>query len=260
MADRGNGEENETLMNGGDNVDTDTTSNGADEPDYIAIEAHLSSGCYPEKMKGRPDLKSNLRKVSSKYILLKGILHFKYAEVKMKGKSGAPAYLRVVKDVEVRKKVLKSVHEGAGETIQSISMGGHVGRDKTIQKLVDANMWWPRMNIDARQFVKTCAQCQRGNTRFDKAATKLHPIPIPSKVWHQIGVDLCSLPHTDEGFVCICVVVDYFSKWVEAKPLKTKTAHEVAMFCMSLFVATDVPAYKSMIKDGNFAMLFQILY
>ena len=32
-------------------------------------------------------------------------------------------------------------------------------------------MWWPRMNIDARQFVKTCAQCQRGNTRFDKAAT-----------------------------------------------------------------------------------------
>ena len=33
-------------------------------------------------------------------------------------------------------------------------------------------------NIDARQFVKTCAQCQRGNTRFDKAAAKLHPIPI----------------------------------------------------------------------------------
>ena len=25
-------------------------------------------------------------------------------------------------------------------------------------------------------------------------------------------------PDTDEGFVCVCVVVDYFSKWVEAKP------------------------------------------
>ena len=236
MADTGNGEENETVdntMNGEvkDVEDADTTSNGADEPDYNAIEAYLSSGCYPEKMK---DLKSNLRKVSSKYILLKGILHFKYAEVKMKGKSGAPAYLRVVKDVEARNKVLKSVHEGAGETIQSKSMGGHVGRDKTIQKLVDANMWWPRMNIDARHVVKTCAQCQRGNTRFDKAATKLHPIPIPSKVWYQIGVDLCSLPHTDEGFVCVCVVVDYFSKWVEAKPLKAKTAHEVAVFLYEL--------------------------
>ena len=95
MADTGNGKENETVdntMNGEvkDVEDADTTSNGADEPDY---NAYLSSGCYPEKMKGRPDLKSNLRKVSSKYILLNGILHFEYAEVKMKGKSGAPAYL-----------------------------------------------------------------------------------------------------------------------------------------------------------------------
>ena len=83
------------------------------------------------------------------------------------------------------------------------------------------------MNIDARQFVKTCAQC---HTRFDKAATKLHPIPIPSKISYQ---DLCSLPHTD-GFVCVCVVIDYFSKWVDAKPLKAKTAHEVAVFLYEL--------------------------
>ena len=145
MADTCNGEENETVdntMNGEekDVEDADTTRNGADELDYNAIEISIFiySGCYPEKMKGRPDLKSNLRKVSSKYILLKGILHFKYAEVKMKGKSGATVYLRVVKDAEARNKVLKSVHEGAGETIESKSMGVHVGRDKTIQKLVDA--------------------------------------------------------------------------------------------------------------------------
>ena len=45
----------------------------------------------------------------------------------MKGKSRAPAYLRVVKDIEARNKVLKSVHEGAGKTIQSKSMGGGGG-------------------------------------------------------------------------------------------------------------------------------------
>ena len=87
-------------------------------------------------MKGRPDLKSNLRKVSSKYIILKGILHFKYAEVRMKGKSGATVYLRVVKDAEARNKVLKSVHEGAGETIESKSMGVHVCREKRFKS------WW----------------------------------------------------------------------------------------------------------------------
>ena len=64
----------------------------------------------------------------------RGILHFKYAEVKMKGKLEVKyRSCLLVKDVEARNKVLKSVHEGAGETIQSKSIGGHVGRDKT---------WW----------------------------------------------------------------------------------------------------------------------
>ena len=70
-------------------------------------------------------------------------------------------------------------------------------------------------------------------------------------------MDLCSLPHTDEGFVCICVVVDYISKWVEAKLLKAKTAHEVAVFLYELICRYGC---SSMIKDGNFAMQFHILY
>ena len=98
------------------------------------------------------------------------------------------------------------------------------------------------------------------NVRFDKAVTKLHPIPIPSKVWFQIGVDLCSLPHTDEGFVCVCVVVDYFSKWVEAKPLKAKTAHEVAVFLYELICRHGCTCIQ--INDQgrkNFAMKFHTL-
>ena len=69
------------------------------------------------------------------------------------------------------------------------------------------------MNMDAGQFLKTCVQCQHGNTRFDKAETKQYSIPIPSKVFgNQFGMDLCRLPHRDEEFACICVVVDYFTK------------------------------------------------
>ena len=74
----------------------------------------------------------------------------------MKGKSGAPAYLRAVKDVETRNKVLKSVQEGAGDTIQSKSMGVMLVVIKRINSWMYAKMWWPRMNIDAKQFVKTC--------------------------------------------------------------------------------------------------------
>ena len=80
----------------------------------------------------------------------------------MKGESAWSSCLleSIVKDVEARNKVLKSVHEGAGETIQSKSMGGHVGRDKTIQKFSGGCQYVvAKDEIDARQFVKTCAQC-----------------------------------------------------------------------------------------------------
>ena len=43
----------------------------------------------------------------------------------------------------------------------------------------------------------------------------------------QIGVDLCSLPEVD-GYNTLVVAIDYFSKWSEAKPLKSKDSVLVA--------------------------------
>jgi hypothetical protein len=185
------------------------------------------------------------------------VLHFRYGQQKVKSNSKAPAYLRVIKSVEIRKQILKAIHQGScdtkssvqenhanikddvegseeKQTIQAAAIGGHIGRDKTLLKLLDADVWWPGMNLDVREFVRTCEVCQLGNTKFDKAAPTMHSIPIPTKVWSQIGVDLCSLPKTTEGYVAICVVVDYFSKWVEAKPIAAKTAGEVATFLYEL--------------------------
>ncbi|XP_065665696.1 uncharacterized protein LOC136087118 [Hydra vulgaris] len=63
-----------------------------------------------------------------------------------------------------------------------------------------------------------------------KVSPELHPIPVPTKVWHQVGVVLCSLPKNLESYIGICVVVDYFSKWIEAKPIYNKSAEEVSRF------------------------------
>lgn len=225
------------------------------EPPFDIIERFLESGSYPVNMKGRPDLKANLRRISKKYSLSKGVLHFRYGQQKVKSNSMAPAYLRVIKDKEIRKHILEAIHQGSNDrkfpiqayfasnkdeenekkqSIQAAAMGGHIGRDKTVLKLVDADVWWPGMNTDVREFVKTCERCQRGNTTFKKTTPTMHSIPIPSKVWSQIGVDLCCLPKTEDGYVAICVVVDYFSKWVEAKPIRTKTAAEVTNFLYEL--------------------------
>ena len=46
----------------------------------------------------------------------------------------------------------------------------------------------------------------------------------------QIGVDLSCFPPTPEGFRYVVTAVDYSTKWVETRPLKSKTADEVNSF------------------------------
>nr|XP_047129408.1 uncharacterized protein LOC124809380 [Hydra vulgaris] len=116
-----------------------------------------------------------------------------------------------------RNQYKKAAHNGLGISTESKAIGGHVGRDKTIWILIDSGCWWPNMNKDVRNYVATFESYQKSNSKMKK-----------------VGVDLCSLPKNPEGYVGICVVVDYFSKWIEAKPIYNKSAEEVSRFLYEL--------------------------
>ena len=58
---------------------------------------------------------------------------------------------------------------------------------------------------------------------------ELQSIPIESKVMKQVGIDLCNLPEVD-GYKHLIVLIDYFSKWSEAKPVIDKSVPTVARF------------------------------
>ena len=90
----------------------------------------------------------------------------------------------------------------------------------------------------------TCDRCQRARPRFVKAAPEMHPLPVEATPWQQIDIDICSLKATPDGFRYIVVVVDYFTKWIEAKALKDKTAVSVAQFLYECFCRHDMPAIK----------------
>ncbi|CAK9302239.1 unnamed protein product [Gordionus sp. m RMFG-2023] len=125
------------------------------------------------------------------------------------------------------------VHSGCDTNVSAISLAAHFGITKTYSKLADS-FWWPNMKLDVVNFVKCCDICQRSNTRFDKTNNELHSIPIPTKVWTQIGVDLTALPESEDGYKYIAVAVDYFSKYIVAMPLKDKTAKSISRFLYSL--------------------------
>ena len=90
--------------------------------------------------------------------------------------------------------------------------------------------------------VQHCDICQRVKRKFDHPSEPLHPLPVPSKVWSQIGVDLVGpLQVTSSGNQYIVVAVDYFSKWPEAKAIPSKEAIHVADFLNSLFLRHGFP-------------------
>ena len=65
--------------------------------------------------------------------------------------------------------------------------GGHLGRDKTLEKISGRFYWRSNMTNDVKDFVTLCERCQRTNDKFTKPGSVLHPIPIEPEVWKHAG-------------------------------------------------------------------------
>nr|GEY36157.1 DNA-directed DNA polymerase [Tanacetum cinerariifolium] len=109
--------------------------------------------------------------------------------------------------------ILKACHEGP--------TGGHNGANFTAKKVFDASFFWPTIYRDAHNLVKSCYSCQRQDFMG----------PFPSS----------------RGNRYILVVVDYLSKWVEAKALPTNDVCVVVNFLKSLFARFETP--RAIISD-----------
>ena len=120
-----------------------------------------------------------------------------------------------------------NVHSGIGNSEYSKAMASHRGKNSSYERIAQRFFWYNISN-DISDFVKKCEQCQKqGDLKSPKADLK--PIPIPSTVMKQVGVDICNLPETD-GYCHVIVLIDYFSKWSEAKPTKDKYPRTAAQF------------------------------
>ena len=62
-----------------------------------------------------------------------------------------------------------------------------------------------------------------------KGRDDLHPIPVPSKVWCQVGVDIMTMKSVDR-YKYLITAMDYFSKNMEMRALRNKSAKDVALF------------------------------
>ena len=59
--------------------------------------------------------------------------------------------------------MIKVLHKGPGDSIESKATGAHLGRDKTRAKVAE-RFFWPNFTDDVAAFCASCNECQMANT------------------------------------------------------------------------------------------------
>uniref|UniRef100_A0A2N9I5K1 Uncharacterized protein n=1 Tax=Fagus sylvatica TaxID=28930 RepID=A0A2N9I5K1_FAGSY len=118
--------------------------------------------------------------------------------------------------------VMKEAHSG--------ECGEHQGKKRLYQLLLTLGYYWPTMKKDTVDFVKSCHTCQLQANLIHTHPTSLQNMATPWP-FHTWGLDLIGpINPSSGGYIWILVATEYFSKWVEAIPLRKATGAAVANF------------------------------
>jgi len=96
---------------------------------------------------------------------------------------------------------------------------GHFGIRKTIN-LLNRDFWWPSLNSDAKDYIRSCETCCRSKDSRHKPYGYLQPLEIPNRPWISIAMDFITDLPESSGFTCIFVIVDRFSKMCHFIPFE----------------------------------------
>ncbi|XP_071727914.1 uncharacterized protein [Rutidosis leptorrhynchoides] len=158
---------------------------------------------------------SEARKIKMKapmYLLDKEILY---------RKSFLGPHLRCLNPTQAES-IIREVHEGICAL--------HSGHKTVTSKIMWLGYYWPSMYRDAAEVIRKCQSCQL-HAPVSKAPR--HPMipvtsPWPFCKW---AIDIVGPFLAGPGGVKFLVVaIDYFTKWVEAKPLKIISGKQIRNF------------------------------
>ena len=107
--------------------------------------------------------------------------------------------LLVLRDLEQQKRIIESVHMGSGDSDTARCLGGHIGIDRTRAKILE-RFYWKYIGQDVKNFVLACDRCQKVNPVQHAEVAELHPVPVPTAVMAQIGIDITNLPRKGGRF------------------------------------------------------------
>jgi hypothetical protein len=118
--------------------------------------------------------------------------------------------------------ILQEVHVGI--------CGGHIGACALAAKVLRQGFYWPAIIDDATKLATTYEACQKFSHRC-KAPAQPSQLIAPSWPLQRWGIDIVGkLTPAQGNYTFAIVAVEYFTKWVEAKPVTSIISTTIQKF------------------------------
>ena len=137
---------------------------------------------------------------------------------------------RVVAPPPARSRIMEEIHEA------------HPGVSR-MKSYARSYVWWPKMDLELENKVKTCTQCQINQNLSPPAP--LHPWEWPDRPWSRLHVDFAG-PFMGQMFF---IMVDAHSKWIEAHIMSNITAPATIEKLRQVFAVHGLP--DSLVSDNG---------
>uniref|UniRef100_A0A2N9ERP7 Integrase catalytic domain-containing protein n=1 Tax=Fagus sylvatica TaxID=28930 RepID=A0A2N9ERP7_FAGSY len=185
---------------------------------------------------------ARIKKLSTRYFVESGILF-------RKGFHGDPLRCLSLSESQT---VMKEAHSG--------ECGEHQGKKRLYQLLLTLGYYWPTMKRDTADFVKACHTCQMQANLIHTHPTNLQNMATPWP-FHTWGLDLIGpINPPSGGYIWILAATEYFTKWVEAIPLRKATGAAVANFIREHIITRFGIPHKIISDNGLEFLTWRMCY
>ncbi|XP_062572789.1 uncharacterized protein LOC134234761 [Saccostrea cucullata] len=160
-----------------------------------------------------------------------GLLYRKYLSAE---KDSGKTYSQLIVPSKFRHIVMKLAHE--------LIMSGHLAISRTICRTL-SEFFWPGMQSEIKRFCRSCDTCQRTVSKGTVTKVPLGRMPLIDVPFKRVAVDIVGPLHppTEKGNRFILTLVDYATRFPQAKALPGIDTERVAEALLEMFSYTGIP-------------------